>query len=96
MKKTIILNIDQIIVNGLNIFRLSVRGQAHHFIFARIDFKARVIGKGRVKKPQGVGKMDFVVIIAPLTAPFRTRHPESTATAGRYRGSGSGTGCTWW
>ena len=38
----------------------------------------------------------FVIHAFPLTAPFRAHRSELTETAGRCRGSASGTGCTWW
>ena len=49
---------DQLI-DILDITRRAVRGHAHHFIFAFVDFEAQESGKSRIEQADRMGKTRF-------------------------------------
>ena len=89
------LQVDQIVVDQLGVFRLAVGREAHHLVLAGIDLEAGVIGEGRSRAGRDCGEMDFLVdleLVAvadarPTWSPIRRRRPcVSTAASLERRG----------
>ena len=59
MEGPIFLDINEVLLNKINVARLSVRRQAHDFVLARVDFESCVVSKGRVQEPQRVREANF-------------------------------------
>ncbi len=59
-ERAVQLQIYQMVENKLDIFWLPVRSQAHHFILARIDLEAEIIGEGRIEEPERVREMNLL------------------------------------
>ena len=49
-KRTIRLEIDELIENAIAEFRFAVRRQAHHFVFTGVDAKPQVIGERGIEQ----------------------------------------------
>ena len=70
----VVTNLEQVVLDGLDVLRLAVRGEAHHFVLAGVDLEAREIRKRRIeqpermRKPQLADELDFV---APADADRR-------------------------
>jgi hypothetical protein len=48
------------ILDGLNVLRLAIGSQAHHFVLTRIDPEAGEIGESRIQEAERVRKALFL------------------------------------
>src|SRR5262249_38243025 len=58
-KRSVFFQVDEIIIDRLDIFRLTVGSEAHDFIFARIDSEPGVISKCGIQQPEGMREMNL-------------------------------------
>src|SRR5215813_357360 len=58
-ERPIFCQIDQIIVNCLDEFRLTVGSEAHDLIFTRIDPESGVVSKCGIQQPERMREMNF-------------------------------------
>ena len=78
----VFLQIDQIVVDQIGIFRLAIRREAHDLVFAGIDLEAGIIGKRGIEQAERVREMNFLQhgqIVAldrrqATWSPIRQRH----------------------
>ena len=52
------LEIDEMVVDGLDVLWVSIRREPHDLVLAGIDLEAGVVGEGRVKEPERVREGD--------------------------------------
>ena len=64
---------DELVLDQISIFRLTVRRQTHYFVFTGVDLEPGVIGKGGVKEAQGVREVDFLYDFELLTVSYGQR-----------------------
>ncbi len=84
-KRTVGLEVDQIVVDELGVFRRSVGREPHHLVLAGIDLESGVISERGIEQAETVGKVDFLldlqlVAVAdrpPMSSPIRRRRPSS-------------------
>src|SRR5262249_60949152 len=83
-KRAVGLDINQPIENEIGEFGLAVWREPHHFIFARIHLEAGVVSKCRIKQPERVRKMQFLVHLQMIAAsePNRRGRPLAYAIHG--------------
>ena len=67
---------DQVLVDEIHVLRLTVGGEAHDLVLARVDLEARVVGDGGVEQTGGIGP------------PQLTREVQLRTLADARRGSG--------
>ena len=58
-ERTVRLQINQVIQDGLRVFGLAVGGQPHQLVFAGVDLEPCVISERRIQQAEGMGEMDF-------------------------------------
>ena len=56
----VVADFGELILDKRNILRLAVGRQAHHFVFAAVDFESGVISKGAVQQTEAVGKAQLL------------------------------------
>ena len=55
----VVANFDQIVEDLVDIFWLTVRCKAHHFVFARVDFETSEASECRIKQTERMRKLNF-------------------------------------
>src|SRR5262249_25798805 len=60
MKRSVGLEIDQMLKDGIGESRLAIRCQSHHLVLAGVHLETGVIGESRVKQAKRVGEMDLL------------------------------------
>src|SRR5262245_8208677 len=58
-KRSIILEVDQVIENAIDVVRLTIGSKPHDFVFAGIHLEAGVISEGRIEQSERVRKMQL-------------------------------------
>ncbi len=58
-KGAVVLQVEQLIEDQVDVFRLAVGGQPHQLVLAGVDPEAGVIGKGRVQQAQRVREVEL-------------------------------------
>jgi len=68
-ERAIVFDIQQMITDQIDVFRLTVGRQAHQFVFARVDLESTEVRKGRVEQSQRVRKVQLVrkLDLVPVT-----------------------------
>jgi hypothetical protein len=76
-KAAVILQIDQMVENGLGEARLAIGGEPHDLVFAGIDPKSGEIGERRIEQTEGMREFDLLQHRDPvsLAEPGRGRRP---------------------
>ena len=54
-------SVDQMIEDGLGVFRLAIGRESHDLVFAGIDLEAGVIGESRIEQAERMRKVDFLL-----------------------------------
>ena len=75
-ERAVRLQVDHVVEDGAHVLRLAVGREAHHLVFAGIDFETGVEGERRIEQPQGVRKIDL------------PRHLQVVAVTDPYGGGG--------
>ena len=57
--RTVGLQIDKMIKNLVDVFRLAIRRQSHDLVFAGVDLEAGVIGKRGIQQTNRMRKVDL-------------------------------------
>ena len=60
-KRAVGLEVDQIVVDELGVFRDAIGGEPHDLVLPRIDLEAVVICERRIEQAEAVGKVDFLL-----------------------------------
>src|SRR5215510_10565025 len=58
-KRSIVLEIDQVIENPIDIVGLTIGGESHELVLAGIHLEAGVISEGRIEQSERVRKMQL-------------------------------------
>ena len=95
------LQIDQVVEDSLGKARLAIRGEAHHLVFARIDFEPGVVGERGIKQSERVREMDLLDHLSVLPRPMPTEvvahspTPSIVSTAASSNGEGKKADAAW-
>ena len=84
----IVPDLDQVIFDELDVFRLAVRCEAHHLVLARIHLEAGEVSESRVQQPERVWKAKLSQQLNLIPAPGANRRgrPLADAVHGHDRG----------
>ena len=87
-ERSIRLQIDEVIENELRVFRLAVRREPHHLIFAGVDLEAGEVGHGRIKQTKRMRKVNLLEDLktVALTQSGRCRRPFTDTIHGENHG----------
>ncbi len=87
-KRPVRLDVDQMIHDGLGIFWLTIRCQAHDLVLAGVDLEPGVIGERRVQQPERVREHDLLVHLEPVAAAHADARgrPLADPVDGQHRG----------
>ena len=88
------LEVDEFIQNRIDVTRLAIRREAHHFVFAGVDLEAGVIGEGGIEQSERMGKVDLPLRGQPVVfaQPDRSGRPLADSVQTEHRGALEGAG----
>ncbi len=70
-ERAVLVQVDEVLEDGVDEAGLAVGGQAHELVLAGVDPEAAVVGEGGVEQAQGVGEVelaDHLDLVAPADA----------------------------